>query len=80
MSKDLRKALDKFRDILLDNDACDHILSEYDSFHDLFSVFQKDNEKVLKDLLLKDLAKYNLLCELQASMISGLRAFKKGEK
>jgi len=79
-TKDLRKALDKFRDILLDNDACDHILSEYDSFHDLFSVFQKDNEKVLKDLLLKDLAKYNLLCELQASMISGLRAFKKGEK
>lgn len=38
----------------------------------LFSVFQKDYEK-----LLKDLAEYNLLCELQASMISGLRAFKK---
>ena len=40
--KDLKKALDKFRDVLLDNDACDHILSEYDGFHDLFSVFQKD--------------------------------------
>ena len=41
--EDLKKALDKFRDVLLDNDACDHILSEYDGFHDLFSVFQKDN-------------------------------------
>ena len=70
--EDLKKALDKFRDVLLDNDACDHILSEYDGFHDLFSVFLKDYEK-----LLKDLAEYNLLCELQASMISGLRAFKK---
>jgi hypothetical protein len=38
----------------------------------LFSVFLADYEK-----LLKDLAEYNLLCELQASMISGLRAFKK---
>ena len=43
--KDLKKALDKFRDVLLDNDACDHILSEYDGFHDLFSVFQKDHEQ-----------------------------------
>ena len=52
--KDLKKALDKFRDVLLDNDACDHILSEYDGFHDLFSVFQKDNmvvpRKQLEDL------------------------------
>jgi len=38
----------------------------------LFSVFLADYEK-----LLKDLAEYNLLCELQASMISGLETFKK---
>jgi hypothetical protein len=61
---------DSSRDVRCDN--FNEVQKAIDKAKELFSVFLKDYEK-----LLKDLAEYNLLCELQASMISGLRAFKK---
>jgi hypothetical protein len=39
----LQKALEKFKDCLLDQDASNALLDEFDHLKELFSAFQKDN-------------------------------------
>jgi len=67
--EDLKKALKNIPCLGIDDDK----LAEWiEDFKIKFSVFQKDYEK-----LRKELSESNLLCELQALKISGLKTFNK---